>query len=101
MASDPSPPHRRVDHDQIAAREAHRHQVRLHLLDVAIAATDVANECPHERLPGDPCPSPDGVWPHPEPCACWGENVLVPIHADDQVAGETQDEREQVLASFE
>lgn len=39
---------------------------------------DVANECRHERLPGDPCPSPDGVWPHPHACDCWGERARTP-----------------------
>lgn len=39
-----------------------------------IEAGDVASECEHERLPGDPCPSPDGAWPHPHPCTCWGED---------------------------
>lgn len=38
-----------------------------------IEATDVVSECSHERLAGDPCPSPDRVWPHPHPCACWDE----------------------------
>jgi hypothetical protein len=39
------------------------------------------NECQHERLPGDPCPSPDRVWPHPYSCGCWPhhERVLTPV----------------------
>lgn len=34
-------------------------------------AWDVCMECRHERQPWDPCPSPDGVWPHDYPCGCF------------------------------
>lgn len=52
-----------------------------------LEATDVANECSHERLTGDPCPSPDGVWPHSHPCACWGErNGRLPSRTPDLIA---------------
>ena len=35
-------------------------------------------ECPHGRMPFDPCPSPDGQWPHPGPCGCFGAEVEAP-----------------------
>jgi hypothetical protein len=39
--------------------------------DFEAIAPMLESECEHERLPGDPCPSPDRVWPHPYPCGCW------------------------------
>lgn len=35
------------------------------------AAWDADWECRHGRIPFDPCPSPDGCWPHPFPCSCF------------------------------
>lgn len=52
-----------------------------------LEATDANSECSHGRLTGDPCPSPDGVWPHSHPCACWGErNGRLPSPTPDLIA---------------
>lgn len=41
-------------------------------------------ECPHERMPGDPCPSPDGRWPREDPCGCFPVELAVVIRLPER-----------------